>query len=56
MALNLGGVRHRNLVLMMTAKEYRVQTVFAFLPPHKPVDYPQSMGNAQEQALRTEKF
>ena len=40
----------------MTAEEYRAQTGFAFVTPHKPGDYPQSMGSAQEQALRTEKF
>ena len=40
----------------MTDKEYMEQTGFAFVPPHKPRNYPQSMGSAQEQALRTEKF
>ena len=32
------------------------QTGFAFLPPHTPGNYPQSMGRSQEQTLRTEKF
>ena len=32
------------------------QIGFAFVPPHNPGDYPQSMGSAQEQALGTEKF
>ena len=32
------------------------QTGFAFVPPYNPCDYPQSIGSAQEQVLRTEKF
>ena len=55
-ALNLGGGQHGHLALMMSFEEYTEQTGFAFLPPHNPGDYPQSMGSAQEQALGTEKF
>ena len=54
--LNLGGVRQGHLVLTMTSKEYAAQTGFAFVPPHNPSNYPPTMGNAQEQALGTEKF
>ena len=32
------------------------QTGFAFVPPHNPGNYAQSMGRAQEQAIGTEKF
>ena len=56
MELNLGGGLHRHLALTMTAEEYRAQTGFAFVPPHNPCNYPQRMGNTQEQALGTEKF
>ena len=52
--LNLRGGRHGHLTLTMTADEYKTQTEFAFVPPHNPGDYPQSMVNAQEQALGTE--
>ena len=55
-ASNFGGVRHGHLGLMMMADKYMEQTVFAFVPPHIPGKYPQSMGSAQEQALGTEKF
>ena len=40
----------------MTAEEYMEQKGFAFVLPHNPGDYPQSMGIAQEQAPRNEKF
>ena len=53
-ALNLKGGGHGHLALNMTAKNYNTQTGFVFVPPHNPVDYPQSMGNAQEKALGTE--
>ena len=53
---NLGGGRHGHLALTMTATEYRTQKGFTFVLQHNPGNYPQSMGNAQEQALRTEKF
>ena len=56
MASNLGGGQHGHLTLMMTGKEYRAHTGFAFVPPHNPCDYLQSMDNAQEQALGNEKF
>ena len=56
MVLNLGGGRHIHLALTMTDDEYRVQTGFAFVPPHNSGKYPQSMGSAQEQALRTKTF
>ena len=55
-ASNLRGGRHRYLVLKMMDEEYMTQTGFAFVPPHIPGDYPQSMGSSQEQALETEKF
>ena len=55
-ASNQGGGQHGHLALTMTAYEYRSHTGFAFVPPHNPGDYPQSMGSAQEQALGTEKF
>ena len=41
---------------MMTYKEYMEQIGFAFVPPHNPGDYPQSMGSTQEQVLGHEKF
>ena len=53
---NLRGGRHRHLALTITAEEYRTQKGFTSVPPHNPGNYPQSMGNAQEQALGTEKF
>ena len=53
-ASKLRGGRHGNLALKMTAKYYKTQTGFAFVPSHNPINYPQSMGNAQEQALVTE--
>ena len=53
---NLGGGRHRHLALTITAKEYNAHMGFSFVPPHNPGNYPQSMRNAQEQALGTEKF
>ena len=37
-ALNLGGGRHGNLALSMTAEEYMEQTGFAFLPLYNPGD------------------
>ena len=40
----------------MTSNYYVSQMGFAFLPPHNPVDYPPSMGNAQYQVLGTENF
>ena len=55
-ASNLGGGRHGHLALTMKAKYYRSQTLFAFFLPHNPDDYPQIMGNTQEQALGTENF
>ena len=53
---NLGGGRHRHLVLTMTAMEYIEQMGYAFVTPHKPGVYPPTMGTAQEQALRNERF
>ena len=32
------------------------QTGYAFLPLHNPGDYPQTMANSQEQAIRTKRF
>ena len=55
-ALNPRGGRHGQLFLKITSKEYKTQTGFAFIPLHNHGGYPQSMGNSQEQALRTEKF
>ena len=55
-ASNHGGGQHGHLALTMTDTDFRAQTGFAFVTPHNPGDYPQSMGNAQEQALGTEKF
>ena len=52
-ALNFGGVRHRHLMMTMTSEEYMEQAGFAFLLPHNLGDYPQIMGSAQEQALKT---
>ena len=56
MASNLGGGQNGQFTLTMTSKEYRAQTGFAFLPPHKPGNYTHSMGNAQEKVLGTEKL
>ena len=55
-ASNLRGGRHRHLMLAMTAKEYMEQTGYAFVLPHNPGNYPPTMGTAQKQALRTERF
>ena len=46
-ALNLGGGRHRYLVLTMKAGEYMAQMGYAFFPPHTPGNYPPMMGTAQ---------
>ena len=46
-ASNLGGGRHGNLVLMIMAEEYMEQIGTAFVLPHNPCDYPQSMGSPQ---------
>ena len=56
MASNLRGGQHGHLMLKMIDKEYRAHKGFAFVPPHNRGDYPRSMGDAQEQALGTEKF
>ena len=40
----------------MPVKEYMEQKWFAFVPPHNPGEYQQSMGSALEQALGTENF
>ena len=53
---NLGGGWHIHLVLKITNKDYISQTGFAIFPPHNPGVYPPTMGNAQDQALRTENF
>ena len=53
---NLGRGQHWHLVLAMTSVEYMEQTGLAFVPPHNPDDYSQSMGSAQKQSLGTEKF
>ena len=39
-ASNLRGGQHIHLALTMTAKEYRAQTRFVFVPPHSPDNYP----------------
>ena len=51
---NLGGGRHGYLMISMTAEDYMEYMGYEFAPPHNPGDYPPTMGNAQEQALRTE--
>ena len=56
MASNLGGDQNKHLALTITSKEYTAQTGYAFVPTHKPGNYPPTMGNTQEKALRTEKF
>ena len=53
-ALNIRGGRHGHLTLTMADEEYRAQTGFTFVPSYNTGNYPQSMGNAQEQALGTE--
>ena len=50
-ASNLGGGQHRHLSLTMMADEYTELSGLSFVPPHNPGNYPQIMGNAQEQAL-----
>ena len=55
-ASNLGGGLHGHLVLTMMDEYYMEQALFAFVPPHNPGNYPQSMGSAQEQAPGTKKF
>ena len=56
MTSNLVGGRHGHFVLMITAEEYMEHSVFMFVLLHNIGDYSQSMGSAQEQALRTENF
>ena len=56
MLSNLRGGWHGHLTLKMASKEYAAQTGFAFVPPHKPVNYPPTMGYTQYQALGTEKL
>ena len=53
MVSNLGGGRHGQLVLTLTDVEYKEEKVCAFVMPHNPGNYPQSMGSAQEQALES---
>ena len=55
-SLNLKGGRHEHLALTTTHEDYASQTGFAFVPLHNPGDYPPTTGNAQYQALGTEKF
>ena len=55
-APNLIIVHHGHLALTITAKEYTAQTVYPFVPPHNPGNYPPTTGTSQEQPLRTEKF
>ena len=55
-ALNLGGGWYGHIVLTMTAKEYKAQMGYAFLPLQNPGNCPPTMVTAQEQALRTEFF
>ena len=43
-------------VLKPWRSEYAAQTSFTFVLPHNPEDYPPTMGKAQDQALRTQKF
>ena len=54
-ASNLGGGQHKNLALTMMVGEYMEQRGLEFVLPQNPGNYPQGMGSAQEQALRTEK-
>ena len=53
---NLGGGHHGHLALTMTKLEYTAETDFSFVPLHNPGNYPPTITNAQEQALRTEKI
>ena len=53
---NLGGGQNGYLPLTITIEDYAAQAGFAFMPPHNLGDCPSTMGNAQDQALRTEKF
>ena len=55
-ASNLGGGRHVHLALTVTAEEYLTHMSHAFIPPQNPVDYPPTMGAAQEQALITKRL
>ena len=56
MSSNVGGGWHGHIALKVTSEEYVAQTGFSFLPPHNLGNYPPTTGNAQDQALRTEKF
>ena len=56
MSSDLRVSQHRHLVLTITIKEYAEYMGFEFVPPHNPENYVSTMGNAQDQALRTEKF
>ena len=55
-ASNLGGSWHGHLTLTTIMDYYTSKTGYAFVPPHNPRNYPPTMGTAQEQALRTERF
>ena len=56
MALNLRGDRNVHLTLTTIAEEYMAQTVYMFVPPNNPDNFPPIMGNAQEKVLGTERF
>ena len=56
MASSLVGVQHIHVTLKMASKEYTAQTGYAFVPPHKPGDYPPTTRSAEEKVIVTEKF
>ena len=51
---NLRGGRHGHLALTMISKKYASHRDSSFVPLHNPKHYPPTMGNAQDQALKTE--
>ena len=53
---NLGGGHHGHLALTIMKEEYTEETYFSFVPLQNPGNYPPTIGNAQEQALITEKL
>ena len=53
---NLRGGCHGHLSLMMAAEDYLDQTGHAFFLTYNPVNFPLTMGTAQEKSLGTERF
>ena len=53
---NLRGGHHVHLNLTMAVEDYLGHMARAFVPLHKPGDYPPRVGTSQERALSTKRF